>query len=168
MSWPENRLRIALGTLLGAPEISPAAILGHFRGDLGCQGGPRRLPEASQARPGPLPEAAQGDPGDARGGFGASRGRLRNVQATLARRAGAEKAARVCCCTRDLLEMYAQSGFSMIFARFSVGAREARPLRSIAPVSKNRGSTMRTASRVARATQPRKTLKIDPEIDPKS
>ena len=46
-SVPENRPRIAPGTLLGAAEIGSGAIPGHCRGDLEPQSGPRRLPEAS-------------------------------------------------------------------------------------------------------------------------
>ena len=52
--------------------------------------------------------------------------------------------------------------------RFSVFSQSLRTLRSTAHASKNRGSAHRAASRVARATGPRKTTKIGPEIGSKS
>ena len=58
--------------------------------------------------------------------------------------------------------------FFVDFCRFSVFSQSLRTLRSTAHASKNRGSAHRAASRVARAMLPRKTLKIDPEIYPKS
>ena len=49
-----------------------------------------------------------------------------------------------------------------------VFSQSLRTLQSTAHASKNRGSALRAASRVARAMLPRKTLKIDPKVDPKS
>ena len=58
--------------------------------------------------------------------------------------------------------------FFVDFCRFSVLLRSLRTLESTAPASKNRGSALRAASRVARARQPRKTIKIGAKINPKS
>ena len=58
--------------------------------------------------------------------------------------------------------------FFVDFRQFSVFLQSLRTLESAAPASKNRGSALRAASRVARAMQPRKTMKIGSKIDPKS
>ena len=52
--------------------------------------------------------------------------------------------------------------------RFSVFSPNEKSLFRTTPVSKNKGSALRAASRVARATQPRKTTKIGPKIDLRS
>ena len=67
-------------------------------------------------------------------------------------------------CVREALS----ERFFVDFRRFLFFLQSLRTLESAAPVSKNRGSALRAASRVARAMQPRKTSKIDPKIDQKS
>ena len=52
--------------------------------------------------------------------------------------------------------------------RFSALPRRLRTLQSTAPASKNEGSAYRAARRVARTMLPRKTMKIDCKIAPKS
>ena len=157
------------------PESRPGPSLRHLKSGLGCsrsdlgpQRGPRGVlgaswgaPGRSQGRPGELPKAP-------RSPSGAPEGRRWSAWATCSGSAGAKKAAQVCHRTRDLLETHLRSEFATIFARFSAGAREARPSRSIAPVSKNKGSALCATCRVAPATQPQKSSKIDPKNDRKS
>ena len=52
--------------------------------------------------------------------------------------------------------------------RFSALSRRLRTLQSTAPASKNEGSAYRAARRVARTMLPRKTMRIDCKIAPKS
>ena len=55
--------------------------------------------------------------------------------------------------------------FLIDFGRFSVMLQHQQTLESVVPVSKNKGSALRAASRAARVTQARKTSKIGSKID---
>ena len=149
----QNRSRDPLGTHHGVQE-RPEGVSGASWEYLGaspaCPGSARGVPESAPGRQKERP-----------GALGSA---LRRLKSTPSR--CHERKNRVFLARRVRKALPKQ--FFIDFPQFSVFLQSLRTLESAAPASKNRGSALRAASQVARARQPRKTIKIAPKIDPKS
>ena len=180
--WPtrsQNRSEITVkidrksipGDTSGHAKSSENRSWDPLRTPRGVQERPEGVSEASRGRPGASParrgsvrRVAKGAPGRQKGRPGAPGSMPRRPKSTPSRVRERKNRVFSALCVREALS----ERFFVDFRRFLFFLQSLRTLESAAPVSKNRGSALRAASRVARAMQPRKTSKIDPKIDQKS
>ena len=167
----ENRLKIDPGDTSGVPESGENRSRDPLRTPRGVQERPegvsgvsRERPGASPARRGSVRRVAKGAPGRQKGRPGASGSAPRRPKLMPSRIRGRKNRVFFALRVREA----SSERFFVDFCRFSVFSQSAKCLFRTTPASKNRGSALRAASLVARLLQPRKTSKIDPEIDQKS
>ena len=148
-----NREEIDFGTVSRHPGTSRCV-----------PGASRTVPGAPKARPRTAPGATRSSPAHPKCRPGAPRSVPRRTTSTPHSCPGAKTSSFF---ARRVHEAWSERVF-VDFCPFSFFLQSLRTLQSTAAASKNRGSAMRAARRVACATQTRKTPKIDPQIDPNS
>ena len=144
----QNRSRDPLRTPRGVQE-RPEGISGASRERLG----------ASLARPGSAQEASKGAPGGQKARLGAPGSAPRRPKSIPSR--VRKRKNRVFLAQR--IRKAPSERFFIDFCRFSGFLQSLRTLESTAPASKNKGSALCAASRVAHALQPQKSTKIGPK-----
>ena len=112
----------------------------------GVSGASRERPGASPARRGSVRRDAKDAPGRQKGRPGAPGSTPRRPKSTRSRVWERKNRVFSALCVREALS----DRFFVDFRRFPVFLQSLRTLESAAPVSKNRGSALRAASRVAR------------------
>ena len=146
----QNRPLDPLGTPRGTQE-RPQGVAGASRERLG----------APPARPRSARRVPKGGSGRQRRPAGAPRSAPKQPKSTPSR---VRKRKRQVFSTRRVREVPSERFFAVL-CRFSVFSQCLRTLLSTAPASKIKGSAVCAASRVARATQPQNTSKIERKID---
>ena len=136
------------GEALGTPHDIPE----HPAGVPGASG---HVPGTSQERPEIL-EGGSGHQKDRRERFGSVPRRPKSLLSH------ARKRKKTTFCAQSVHEASLDQ-FFVNFGGFSICRQSLRTLESTAPASKNKGSALCAASRVAHALQPRKSTKIGPK-----
>ena len=143
----QNRLQISPGRLLGRP-MTAKSVLQASRERLGTS--PARSRSVRRVL-----EGGSGHQKDRRERFGSV---PRRPQSLLSH---ARKRKKTTFCLQSVHEALLDQ-FFVNFNGFSICRQSLRTLESTAPASKNKGSALCAASRVAHALQPRKSTKIEP------
>ena len=171
----ENRSQISPRRLRGPPKTNENRSWDVLRTSGGGQERPKGASGASRKRLG----ASLVPPWHVRGTLGKPPGTHQNAQTRVLERPGACRDSQNRCQVASGVEKR-ESFYAVLVhepssgrffgekCRLSALLRRVRTLRSTAPAGKNKGSAHRAARRAARMTLLRKTMKIDPQIDPKS